>query len=99
VTSGERQGAHQEPDSGSFKLPGKPTNMLLSLVAASLLPTSAFGVVVKTNATMSDKLDSVISRLDKIEGANLAAKVEDHESRLRGMERRLDVVEAKGGAK
>ena len=78
-------------------IPARMGANILALTIASLLPTGAFGVLAKSNSNLSDKLDTVISRLDRLEAAGIGHLVDDHEVRLRSLEHRLDVIEAKGG--
>ena len=89
--------AEQKDESGSFKIPNKLAGYIISLAAASLLPTGAFGLVARSNSSMSDKLDAVISRLDRLEAAGIGQKIDDHEMRMRALEHRVDVLEARVG--
>ena len=89
-------------ESDKYKLPKGGWQSVVSLAALSLLPTGAFGWSSFAMRGFSDKLDAVISRLDRLEGAGTAGKVDDHEQRLRRLEEelvRIRVLVEGGGKK
>lgn len=62
-------------------------------VVLGVAPTGGLGGVAKMVSAQTDKIDAIASRLDKIEGADIGRRVDDHETRMRKVEGRLERLE------
>jgi hypothetical protein len=71
----------------------EPIDKRTAIVGAfviSLLPTSAGGVagtfLVNSSTRVEEKLDRITSRMDKLEGARTAERIEELDRRVRDLE-------------
>lgn len=81
-----------EGDTRGFRLPEKLSSQILGILVLSVIPTGAVGgfthwATSGSVAALSVKLDMLITKFDRLEGAGIERRIESLEQRERDLER------------